>query len=299
MTCEPRLFDTTTDKFIDSVIAWPLTRQVDKTQQLYIEKANTVYFPGNLNKFFPNLEAVKLFESRVKFLENFDFRFLAKLKYLSLEKNDIEVLQSDIFLFNKELIEVNLKSNKLKFIAPRLLVPLTKLKIAKFNDNVCIDESADNSISLNALKRPLDDNCPTPEFLVKKNAEFIKKVVSFNYTIADLTSKNDKLETTLKETTTSLLTCENESESLSEKKFKVEMKLWKESSALKKVKNELRVTSQLNDDLTIENVKLNNELKREKLKTSEAESSPFKNLNFLGNKVAALVYWNFKLKTTN
>lgn len=279
-TCEPRLFDTTTDKFVSSVIAWPLNRQVDSIRQLYIERGNTVYFPANLHKYFPHLEVVKLYNSRVKFLDNFDFRFLTALKFLNLEQNDIEVLQSDLFLFNLQLLELHLQKNKLKFIGARLLLPLMKLKIARFNENVCIDESADNTTSLTALKRLLDDNCASPEFLVKKNAEFIKRVVESSYTIADLTSEVKKLDVKLRETNSSLIFCENENESLNDKKFKVEMKLRKESVALRKAQSGLRTTTQLNDDLTVENVKLNNELKLEKLRTAEAaENSQFESYN--------------------
>lgn len=230
-----------------------------------------MYFPSELNKFFPNLEVIKIWDSKLKFIDNFDMRWLSKLRILNLEDNQIEVLQPELFNHNAQLTELHLKKNKLKFIGARILVPLTRLEIANFMENICVDSSAESPTALDALRRHLDDNCAAPEFLVKRNSEFIKKFVELNFTIADMTETNEKLEVDLNTKSQSLVTCESENEELNSAKFKVEMKLRKESSALKKAKNELATTKVSNDDLTVENVKLNNELKRSILKIAETE----------------------------
>ena len=295
-TCEPRLFDTHAHKFVESVISWPLNRPVSQIQQLYVLRGNSVFFPGNLHKFFPNLEVVKIFSSRLKFIDNYDFRFLMTLKYLDLEQNEIEVLQSDLFQFNLLLIKVNFRKNKLKFIGARLLEPLKHLTTARFEENTCISDGAERADKMLELQRSIEINCGPNEFLVQKNAEFIKQVVNFNYTIGDLTLKVTMLEKNSKHLNESFINCENESESLSETKFKVEMKLRRESMALRKAENELKIATQSNDDLTIENVKLNNELKREKMKIPDR--FPVEKYNFTGNCQSGEVE-TFKLKFEN
>lgn len=271
-TCEPNLLDTSRDKTLESILSWPLNRDQSDFTQLYSEHQNVVHFPANLHLKFPNLEAIKFWDSRVKFVDNFDLRGLSKLRFLNLDDNEIEVLQADLFLFNTQLLEVHLKNNKLKYIAIRILTPLTRLKVANLQNNLCINENADSQTSLEAFKRKIDEQCSQPEFLVKKNAEFITKLVDFNYTIADLNSSNNKLEAEIKMRNQSLETCESENEDLNDKKFKIEMKFRKESSALRKLQNEMKISQELSDELTIENVKLNNELKRLNQRITEARS---------------------------
>lgn len=270
MTCEPELFDTSQDKLIESVIAWPISRDVKEITQFYIEHLNAVHFPGNLNAHFPDLESVILWDSRVRFIDNFDLRWLPKLKFLRLDDNLIEVLQTDLFLHNSQLLEIHVQNNKLKFIGARILAPLTDLRFANFKSNHCIDDKSSSTMDLETLKRNIDDNCASNEFLLKKNSDFIKKLVALNYTIADLTAAKAKLETAVKDKSQSLATCEGENEEANDRKFKAEMRLRKELSALKKAQSELAATRISNDDLTVENVKLNNELKRANARTSDA-----------------------------
>lgn len=271
-TCEPSLFDTSNDKFIDSVLMWPIDSKTDQIKQFYVEHQNAVYFPGNLHVNFPNLEAVHFWNSRMKFIESFDLRRLTKLKYLRLEDNDIEVLQSNIFVQNLQLLEIHLSNNKLKFVAAKILVPLTMLKRASFKNNICIDENADTTSGLKSLGRNLEEQCSSPEFLAKKNLELIRKVVDFNYTITDLNSSNAKLLSEVKTRNKTLATCEDENEDLNDIKSKLEIKLSRESSALKKLQKAITICKGSNDELTIENVKLNNELKRAAQKITEAET---------------------------
>lgn len=270
-TCEPKFIDTTNDKFIESVITWPLNKGLVEFTQFYVEHSNTVYFPGNLHQKFPNLEVVILWNSRVKYVESFDLRGLMNLKFLRLNDNEIEILQSDLFLHNLQLMEIHLQNNKLKFIGAKLLFPLTRLKLANFTSNVCIDEIADTPSAFESIRKSIEEQCGAPEFLVKKNLELIKKLVDFNYTNADLSASNAKLGSQIKMGNESLATCEIENEDLNDKKFKVEMRLRKESSALKKLQREITSTRDSNDELIIENVKLNNELKRLNKKISEGE----------------------------
>lgn len=271
-TCEPNFFDTAKDKTLESIISWPLNKDQNEFTQLYSEHQNVIHFPANLHSKFPNLEALKFWSSKVKFVDTFDLRGLTKLRFLSLDDNEIEVLQTDLFLYNSQLEEVHLKNNKLKYIAIRILTPLTRLKVANFRNNVCVDDEAASLTSLEAFKRKLDAQCSAPEFLVKKNSEFISKLVDFNYTIADLNSSNIKLQAEIRMRNQSLDACEDENEDLNEKKFKIEMKYRKESSALKKLQNEFKISQGLSDELTIENVKLNNELKRLNQRISEAST---------------------------
>lgn len=257
-----------------SLIAWPVTRDVKDFRQFYIEHRDAIYFPGNLDQVFTNLEVVVLWDSKVKFVDNFDLRWLTNLKILSMPDNQIEVLQSDLFFYNTLLTEVHLQNNKLKFLGARIFVPLMRLRILNLRDNICVDERADSPATLEVLlRKSLDEKCAAPEFLVKKNSEFITKFVDLNYTIAELNSNNSKLITEVKTSAQSLLTCEIEKESLSDQLFKVEMKLRKESSALKKCQKELKITKESNVELTIENVKLNSELKRVAEQVAEDEKN--------------------------
>lgn len=270
-TCEPSIFDTERDKFINSVLTWPLNENLADIKQFYVEYKRGIFFPGNLHQWFPNLESIRMKKSRVKFLDNFDMKGLVKLRFLSLPDNDIEVLQVDLFASNTQLEEIYFNNNKLKFISSRILSPLRHLRAADFRGNICIDANATAITEIDKLKRNLDDGCSAPEFLVKKNAEVIKKLVDFNYTIADLTLSKLNLEADIAAANQTLATCELENETLNDKKSKVEMKLRKDSAALKRIQNEIKSIKESNDELTSDNVMLVKKVERAKVEISLME----------------------------
>lgn len=123
--------------------------------------------PEDLDKFFPNVEALQIFNSELKILEQKDLKPFDNLKELWVHQNELESLSGDLFKFNTELQLIVLNNNRLRFIGKYILVPLTKLEIANFNSNKCIDKYAGFPHKMHELFIQIEKNCAPPENLVQ------------------------------------------------------------------------------------------------------------------------------------
>lgn len=100
------------------------------------------YFPIGFTKFFRNLVAIHAGRNNLKYLERNDLKEFTKIRYLYLYTNQLEVLQSDVFQFNQALEYISFYNNRLMHIGSKILLPLTRLRTAYFNKNICIDKQA-------------------------------------------------------------------------------------------------------------------------------------------------------------
>lgn len=127
--------------------------------QLYIIHQQMEYFPKGFTKFFENIVAIHAGMNKLKSLERNDLDEFAKIRYLYLYSNQLEVLQSDVFESNLNLEYVSFYNNRLTHIGSKLLMPLKKLKAAYFNKNICIDKQAASEQGMSELKLEIAQQC--------------------------------------------------------------------------------------------------------------------------------------------
>lgn len=137
------LFTNSTRRNVSSVSGKHIEQNTDEDiTQLYIINQQMEYFPIGFTKFFRNLVAIHAGKNQLKHLERNDLKEFTKIRYLYLYTNQLEVLQSDVFQFNQALEYISFYNNRLMHIGSKILLPLTRLKTAYFNKNICIDKQA-------------------------------------------------------------------------------------------------------------------------------------------------------------
>ena len=100
----------------------------ENVKMLDIDDQTVRYFPKGLEKIFPNLEGISIYNSKLKKISKSDLKPFPALRELCLHNNELETLDSDLFEFNPELRLIYLNSNKLKQIGANIFDSLTKLE---------------------------------------------------------------------------------------------------------------------------------------------------------------------------
>lgn len=126
------------------------------------------WFPRGMNKLFPNVIAVEIYECGLETIEKEDLVGLKGLEVLLLANNNLRTLNSDLFEHAPVLQRVSFNENKLEMIAADLLDRLAEtLTCARFRNNKNIDafyntESGSMGVSLGELKEIFKNKC-TPQ----------------------------------------------------------------------------------------------------------------------------------------
>lgn len=141
---------------------------------LTIRSQMLFFVPLDLDKFFPNIQALQIFNSSLKVLEQGDIRSFGRLRELWVNQNHLESLSGNLFKFNTELQLIVFSNNRLKAIGKYILVPLANLMIANFNKNTCIDKYAGFPHQMLDLFVQIEQNCAPPENLLLARAETFK-----------------------------------------------------------------------------------------------------------------------------
>lgn len=66
------------------------------------------------------------------------------MKFFDLSFNDIEIIKSDLFEFNENLIKIVLDYNKIKHVENGAFEALNNLNFLWFSSNPCISSKANN-----------------------------------------------------------------------------------------------------------------------------------------------------------
>ena len=85
----------------------------DDVMSITADRKNIQYFPNGMKKVFKNIKAITILYSRLKKITQEDLMQFKELVILNLIGNDVEVLEEDIFTFNKNLSQIYLNDNKL------------------------------------------------------------------------------------------------------------------------------------------------------------------------------------------
>jgi len=129
-------------------------QSVDSITALSIDNVEVNFFPSNLSQTLSNLVALKITNAKLKELRQTDLELLTKLKYLNLDRNNIEVLDDGLFKFNSELKLIWFYNNKIKSIGSSVFNTLANLSSLDLSNNVCISKKFANFRKENINETP-------------------------------------------------------------------------------------------------------------------------------------------------
>ncbi|CAG9810041.1 unnamed protein product [Chironomus riparius] len=129
------------------------------------------FVPLETDKFFPNLETLRIWSSGLKKLDQNDIKGFEHLRELILPLNDIESLDSNLFEFNKKIKKIDLSRNKLKSVGLALLSTLRTITYINFNLNDCIDDSF--KVNIDKFIEKVRTSCPPTIEMLKNDVIFV------------------------------------------------------------------------------------------------------------------------------
>lgn len=112
------------------------------------------FVPKETDKFFPNLETLRIWSSELKVIKQENLKGFSELRELLVPLNHIESLDSDLFTVNKKISRIDFSWNKLKNVGLAFFSSLKIIKYANFHNNHCIDDSfkTDKSSFINKIR---------------------------------------------------------------------------------------------------------------------------------------------------
>lgn len=118
-----------------------------------------LYVPKGFEKFFRNIKSLGLTDTGLLAITPKDLQPFPELIELQLQNNKLTALGTGLFDFNAKLINLYFEGNQIRSIAVDLLDPIPNLKHATFNENICINMSAETPEEVKALKKELKSKC--------------------------------------------------------------------------------------------------------------------------------------------
>lgn len=105
---------------------------------VYISSVEMNFFPVGLDTIFSESKTLAVESTQLMEIHQYDLKGFTKLEYLMIVKNLLEVLEKDLFKYNKELFYINMNENKLKRIDEKIFDDLTRLNFLHLLSNECI-----------------------------------------------------------------------------------------------------------------------------------------------------------------
>lgn len=130
------------------------------------------FFPQGIDTFFPNLEAISIYNSPLKEIKKSELQNFRKLKRIIIDNCELQTLEGNLLESNPEIRRISFKGNKLKVIGENLLKSLKKLEAVNFKDNDCINKEATNHNEITEMQNEIRKFCPT--------YENVKKIIDIN-----------------------------------------------------------------------------------------------------------------------
>lgn len=104
----------------------------------WVRNKNVKFFPRGITKFFNNIENLSVEHCDLKNITKEDLKeFGDNLKKLWLYNTEIEVVESDLFEYNQNLIFIDFEKNLIKLVGDDAFNGLRALKNLRLNNNPC------------------------------------------------------------------------------------------------------------------------------------------------------------------
>jgi hypothetical protein len=165
----------------------------DVTEFNLYSAPNFVHFPKNLDKVFPDLEAIAIYYTKLQAITQDDLKVFPRLKVAYFPLNQLKVITADTFRFNPKLEVIYLDNNLIFHIEPQTFDGLRRLTalFLQGNDDNCHLTYATNKTDTAALVQKVNNGkCYSLAYEVQQKLErFIKDVQQMMTQIQVLTKK--------------------------------------------------------------------------------------------------------------
>ena len=115
-------------------------------------------------QFFPNLIGLEFVFCSIENLVGDELEEYKNLEHLKISHSNLTRIPKDFFQFAPNLKSLDFYKNKLQHIGENL-DNLKHLKVASFNENICINKRAENRFEIPGLIKALKENCIDIEVL--------------------------------------------------------------------------------------------------------------------------------------
>jgi hypothetical protein len=114
---------------------------------------NLIHFPKNLDKVFPDLEVIAIYDTNLQTITQDDLKMFPRLKFGYFTHNQLKVITTDTFRFNPKLERIDLDNNLIFHIEPHTFDGLRKLTAlyVSHNDKNCDLTEAETKTDTAAL----------------------------------------------------------------------------------------------------------------------------------------------------
>lgn len=109
-----------------------LTTPMDDVKIFYVTSKTFYHFPRNLEKFFPNLESIYVYNSNLRYIDQSFLKPFPKLKEFYVGSNVIRVITDDLFQYNPLITDVYISEGNMYYIGEKLLDRLPNFYYGSF-----------------------------------------------------------------------------------------------------------------------------------------------------------------------
>lgn len=157
------------------------------------------YIPKGITKMFKP-KVLQITNSKLKKVNTIDLEEFNTLNYLDLSGNEIEILESELFIHNTHLMTIMLNNNRITVIHGNPFKGLKKLQTLDLRDNYCFSDSATVKESVSELiLRAVVFCSPQIEHLKVQIAEIQSKLNKMDGKIEDENQNFEKRIKSLKD----------------------------------------------------------------------------------------------------
>lgn len=162
-TCDATIITGENDEILTELYGLHRNGNSDNNvNRLWLMGQNLKFFPKNVENFFPNLKIIDLSLNSITSLTNSDLKPHQHLRRLILERNQITVLERNLF-DGMSLKYINLDYNNIEHADNDIQLPMHSH--LSFQNNTCIDKIASTPMQIINFIFLLRDQCPPTTFI--------------------------------------------------------------------------------------------------------------------------------------
>ena len=135
-------------------------------KSFYIYQSPLCFFlPTGIADKFANLEVLVVAHTGLRSITKDDLKPFANLRGLYIDYSKITSIHGDLFIYNKNLEELSLQQDGIKYVEPDSFKSLRKLKSFAFDNNDCYNGNAKERDGVENLFIEIEKNCNVREFV--------------------------------------------------------------------------------------------------------------------------------------
>jgi hypothetical protein len=127
----------------------------DDVEAFYVKNQKLQRFEG-IEKFFPNLKAINLYNTSLQTLSAVDLKAFSRLMYFGSWENTLVTIPGNLFQFTQSLRCVSFYNNSIESVGSDLLKNLEELQYVDFQYNSCGNGDASSKEAISQMKERLN-----------------------------------------------------------------------------------------------------------------------------------------------